>query len=84
MSKPQFLIGKAADKIRKALSGVVKMYDAGYSMPNAIEIARNLATPGDIVLLSPACASFDMFNDYEHRGRVFKEIVMNLPKDLKV
>ena len=60
------------------------MYDAGYSMPNAIEIARNLATPGDIVLLSPACASFDMFNDYEHRGRVFKEIVMNLPKDLKV
>ncbi|HPA99470.1 MAG TPA: UDP-N-acetylmuramoyl-L-alanine--D-glutamate ligase [Candidatus Marinimicrobia bacterium] len=82
--KAAVLIGKAADKIRKALSGVVEMYDAGYSMPNAIEIARNLAAPGDIVLLSPACASFDMFNDYEHRGRVFKEIVMNLPKDLKV
>ncbi len=82
--KAAVLIGKAADKIRKALSGVVEMYDAGYYMPNAIEIARNLAVPGDIVLLSPACASFDMFNDYEHRGRVFKEIVMNLPKDLKV
>ncbi|HPC35729.1 MAG TPA: UDP-N-acetylmuramoyl-L-alanine--D-glutamate ligase [Candidatus Marinimicrobia bacterium] len=82
--KAAVLIGKAADKIRQSLSGIVEVYDAGYSMPKAVEIARSLAVPGDIVLLSPACASFDMFNDYEHRGRVFKEIVMNLQKDSKV
>jgi len=82
--KAAVLIGKAADKIRQALSGIVEMYDAGYSMPKAVEIARSLAVPGDIVLLSPACASFDMFDDYEHRGRVFKEIVMNLQKDQKI
>ena len=45
---------------------------------NALRIAQNIAEDGDVVLLSPACASFDMFNNYEHRGDVFKELVMNL------
>ncbi|MFH1213612.1 MAG: UDP-N-acetylmuramoyl-L-alanine--D-glutamate ligase [Candidatus Neomarinimicrobiota bacterium] len=76
--KAVVLVGKAADKIRQSLSGIVAMHDAGYSMPDAVNIARNIARPGDVVLLSPACASFDMFNDYEHRGRVFKEIVQAL------
>jgi len=81
--KAAVLVGKAAEKIRKSLTGVVDMYEAGYSMPEAVKIAKKLAEPGDVVLLSPACASFDMFNDYEHRGRVFKEIVWTLAKESK-
>jgi len=43
-----------------------------------VDRARGLATPGGIVLLSPACASFDMFDNFEHRGEVFKKIVERL------
>jgi len=71
------LIGEAAGKIREALSGTVDMSDAS-SMPEAVSTCRTLARPGDVVLLAPACASFDMFENYEHRGRVFKEAVRNL------
>jgi UDP-N-acetylmuramoylalanine--D-glutamate ligase len=71
------LIGEAADKIRKALSGAVEMSEAG-SMQEAVSLCSRLAQPGDVVLLAPACASFDMFQDYEHRGRVFKEAVSNI------
>ena len=46
-----------------------------YSLRDAVDKARALAVSGGNVLLSPACASFDMFRDYEHRGAVFKEIV---------
>ena len=48
------------------------------SMEEAIALAYKSATPGDVVLLSPACASFDLFNNYEHRGKLFKENVANL------
>ena len=44
-------------------------------MEKAVAIARSLAKPGQVVLLSPACASFDMFTDFEERGKVFKNIV---------
>jgi UDP-N-acetylmuramoylalanine--D-glutamate ligase len=71
------LIGEAAEKIRKALSGVVDMSEA-QSMEEAVSICRNLARRGDTVLLAPACASFDMFQNYEHRGRVFKEAVRRI------
>jgi UDP-N-acetylmuramoylalanine--D-glutamate ligase len=68
------LIGEAAGKIRTALAGAVEMSEA-QSMDEAVAICRTLARSGDVVLLAPACASFDMFQDYEHRGRVFKEAV---------
>ncbi|MEW6510421.1 MAG: UDP-N-acetylmuramoyl-L-alanine--D-glutamate ligase [Bacteroidota bacterium] len=70
-------IGESADKVMSAFRSVVRTVPAA-SMQEAVETARRMAAPGDVVLLSPACASFDWFNDYEHRGRVFKEIVMQL------
>lgn len=80
--KAVVLVGKAAAKIRQTLQGSVPLHDAGFSMPTAVKIARDLAQSGDVVLLSPACASFDMFNDYEHRGRVFKGIVLAMSKEM--
>ena len=69
------LIGEAAAKIRKALDGAAAMSEAN-SMEEAVAICRSLARHGDTVLLAPACASFDMFLNYEHRGRAFKEAVL--------
>ena len=75
--KALILIGEAKDKIRKALGdmGQVFMED---DFRAAVAKARDVASPGDIVLLSPACASFDMFRDFEDRGRQFKKAVMEL------
>ena len=50
------------------------------SMEDAVSMCSRLAKPGDVVLLAPACASFDMFQDYEHRGRVFKEAVCRIQR----
>ncbi|MDP3562709.1 MAG: UDP-N-acetylmuramoyl-L-alanine--D-glutamate ligase [Legionellaceae bacterium] len=71
------LIGEDADKLEQALSDVVGVSRAE-SLEQAIGIARELAKPGDIVLLSPACASLDMFRDYNHRGEVFTAMVDSL------
>jgi UDP-N-acetylmuramoylalanine--D-glutamate ligase len=49
-------------------------------MQDAVETAARTAQPGEIVLLSPACASFDMFRNFEHRGEVFAECVKGLPR----
>ena len=68
------LIGEAAGKIREALADVAETSDAG-SMLEAVKMCRRLAQPGDVVLLAPACASFDMFDNYEHRGCAFKQAV---------
>lgn len=65
------------EKIHESLGGFVKMIDTG-SAEDAVEAAFRLASPGDVVLLSPACASFDLFNNYEDRGKQFKEAVRNL------
>jgi UDP-N-acetylmuramoylalanine--D-glutamate ligase len=70
-------IGEAAEKLRRALADVTDVREA-HSMQEAVSMCRQLARPGDTVLLAPACASFDMFQDYEHRGRVFKEAVRKL------
>jgi UDP-N-acetylmuramoylalanine--D-glutamate ligase len=68
------LIGAAADKIEKQITGSVAIERAG-TIERAVEIASHAARPGDVVLLAPACASFDQFQNYEHRGRVFKDLV---------
>ena len=72
------LIGADRAPIRAVLEAAgIPCMDAG-SMQEAVAAARSLAGVGDVVLLSPACASFDMFDSYEHRGEVFKTIVRNL------
>lgn len=71
------LIGEAASRIRQELAGTAQMYDCG-TLDRALARARELAHQGDVVLLSPACASFDQFADYEDRGRQFKRMVRAL------
>jgi UDP-N-acetylmuramoylalanine--D-glutamate ligase len=73
------LIGGAADKIEADLAGAIPVERAG-TLARAVEIAAQRARPGDTVLLAPACASFDQFDNYEHRGRVFKQLVGELQK----
>ena len=75
--KQLIVIGEAAGKIREALSDLVETSQAA-DLPEAVWMASRKADPGDVVLLAPACASFDMFQNYEHRGRVFKEAVRKL------
>ncbi len=71
------LIGRDAPLIEAALAGTVALQRAP-TLPEAVRLARRLAQPGDVVLLSPACASFDMFRNYEHRGEVFRAAVKEL------
>ena len=67
-------IGEARSRVRSALADVVPVHDAG-SMDEAVRTAFDLAQPSGVVLLAPACASFDMFRDYAERGQKFKEAV---------
>ena len=71
------LIGDTAAQLKDTLdkAGFAPVVMAGYDFEKAIAEARRLAVPGGNVLLSPACASFDMFTDYENRGMIFKQIV---------
>ncbi len=71
------LIGAAGEKIEKQIAGSVAIERAG-TLAHAVEFASRAARSGDVVLLAPACASFDQFENYEHRGRVFKQLVMRL------
>jgi len=73
------VMGETARQITQTLEEVgYHNITQAYSMEDAVQKARKLAVSGGNVLLSPACASFDMFRDYEHRGHVFKEIVTKL------
>ncbi|MBI4377245.1 MAG: UDP-N-acetylmuramoyl-L-alanine--D-glutamate ligase [Elusimicrobia bacterium] len=69
-----FTIGSAARKIEEDLSGSTSIFPCG-ELKIAIETAFQIGSPGDLLLLSPACASFDQFKDFEDRGRRFKELV---------
>lgn len=73
------LIGAAAEKIEKQIAVSVAIERAG-TLERAVEIASHTAQPGDTILLAPACASFDQFENFEHRGRVFKQLVHELAK----
>jgi UDP-N-acetylmuramoylalanine--D-glutamate ligase len=70
-----YTIGTAAEKIESQIQGAAKIVSAG-TMEQAVEKAAQAAGPGEVVLLAPACSSFDQFDNYEHRGRVFKELVL--------
>jgi len=76
-TKGAYLIGAAADKIGSQIQGSTALVRSG-TVERAVRQAFEAAAPGDIVLLAPACASFDQFDNYEHRGRVFKELVLSL------
>ena len=71
------LIGAAADKIARQLDGATRLIACG-TIDTAVTKAFQMATQGDTVLLAPACASFDQFDNFEHRGRVFKMLVHDL------
>jgi UDP-N-acetylmuramoylalanine--D-glutamate ligase len=69
-----YTIGSAAAKIEAQLRGVVPIRSCE-TLANAVAAAASAARPGDVVLLAPACSSFDQFENYEDRGRVFKKLV---------
>jgi UDP-N-acetylmuramoylalanine--D-glutamate ligase len=72
--KRVYTIGAAAAKIESQIKSAAQIEHAE-TLENAIKLAGDAALPGDVVLLAPACASFDQFQSYEHRGRIFKQIV---------
>lgn len=74
------LIGAAAEKIASDLGDGVSIFQAG-TLERAVQAAKEQAQPGDVVLLAPACSSFDQFENYEHRGRVFKQLVEKLASE---
>jgi UDP-N-acetylmuramoylalanine--D-glutamate ligase len=76
--KRVYTIGAAAAKIESQIKGSEVVH--AETLENAIRQAHASAKPGDVVLLAPACASFDQFKSYEHRGRVFKEVIQAMAK----
>jgi UDP-N-acetylmuramoylalanine--D-glutamate ligase len=75
--KRVYTIGAAAEKIRSQTEQFVSVVSSR-TIEVAVQQAASSAQPGDVVLLAPACASFDQFQNYEHRGRVFKDLVRGL------
>jgi UDP-N-acetylmuramoylalanine--D-glutamate ligase len=73
--KAVYTIGAAAEKIVAQVEGAAPVVKAG-TLEAAVGAAAEAAQPGEVVLLAPACSSFDQFENYEHRGRVFKELVL--------
>lgn len=74
------LLGAAAEKIAADLEGAAPITQAG-TLERAVGLATELAHAGDVVLLAPACSSFDQFENYEHRGREFKRLVAQLQQE---
>lgn len=71
------VIGEASDKIQKSLNGTVPMTQAS-DMKEAVHLAYSAASPKGVVLLAPGCTSFDMFQNFEERGKIFKREVKAL------
>jgi UDP-N-acetylmuramoylalanine--D-glutamate ligase len=74
-----YLVGEAADELAAALDGVGRAYVRAGDLVRALSHAAADAEPGDVVLLSPAAASYDQFDDFEHRGETFRRLVEDLP-----
>jgi UDP-N-acetylmuramoylalanine--D-glutamate ligase len=68
--------GEAEQRIANELTGHIDVDRVAGTFETVVAHAARIAQPGDVILLSPACASFDMFSDYEHRGRVFRELAL--------
>ncbi|MDP7437533.1 MAG: UDP-N-acetylmuramoyl-L-alanine--D-glutamate ligase, partial [Candidatus Marinimicrobia bacterium] len=75
--KEVLTIGESEEAIATVLRDAVRLRSCG-SLKSAVEVAHSNAQPGDVVLLSPGCASFDQFDNFEHRGNVFRELVQGL------
>ena len=76
-------LGKENDKLKKAFGDVVSTIKETQSVHELVRIALQEAQKGDVVLLSPACASFDLFKNYEDRGDQFRSAVLELKKELE-
>jgi UDP-N-acetylmuramoylalanine--D-glutamate ligase len=72
-----YTIGAAAAKIESELRGMVPIHSCD-TLANAVDAAAKTARPGEVVLLAPACSSYDQFENYEQRGRAFKQLVCEL------
>ncbi len=73
-----YLVGEASDELSAALDAAGREYTRAQALPRAVELAAVEAEPGDVVLLSPACASYDQYADFEARGEDFRRLVANL------
>ena len=74
-----YLVGEAAGELGAALDAAGRSYTRADTIPRAVEVAAAEAQPGDVVLLSPACASYDQYADFEQRGEDFRRLVANVP-----
>jgi UDP-N-acetylmuramoylalanine--D-glutamate ligase len=81
--KALICLGKDNEKLRKAFGGVVPVIQETQSVKELVRMALKMAQQGDVVLLSPACASFDLFRNYEDRGNQFREAVQELKKEIE-
>jgi UDP-N-acetylmuramoylalanine--D-glutamate ligase len=80
--KKVIVMGEAREKIIKALGKYTEMIQAS-SLKEAVETGFKLSKPGEVILLAPACTSFDMFENFEQRGLIFKEEVKRLSQKIK-
>jgi UDP-N-acetylmuramoylalanine--D-glutamate ligase len=75
-----YLVGEASDQIAAALDAARRRYTRAETLARAVELAAEDARRGDVVLLSPACASYDQYANFEERGEDFRTLVANLPE----
>jgi UDP-N-acetylmuramoylalanine--D-glutamate ligase len=74
-----YLVGEASDELAEALDGAGRSFERAGTIARAVDLAAGAASPGDVVLLSPACASYDQFANFERRGEEFRRLVSKLP-----